>query len=94
MKRILIVCFAVLPIAANGAAPSTSCPAGYVEATETAMIVSSGACPSGYVSVGTADSCMVSSPAGSCMMYVPTGMIFTDDNGSYEFTEICPLTVI
>lgn len=90
MKRIIIVCSVMMPVVANAAAPSTSCPAGYVEVAES-LTISGGACPSGTTSIGTADSCLVASPAGSCMMYAPTGMTFTDDTGSYEFTEICPL---
>lgn len=81
----------MIPVVANAAEPSISCPTGYVRVLETAMSISNGACPANTTSVGTADSCLVSFPAGSCMMFAPADTTFTDDTGSYEFTEICPL---
>ena len=92
MKRIFILIMAIAPIGAFAAAPSTSCPAGYVAVVESYMGIANSTCPSGYTSAGTADSCLASSPAGSCIMYAPTGVTYTDDNGSsYEFTSACPL---
>ncbi len=78
--------------AAYGAAPSVSCPAGYVAVEEPYLTIANGSCPSGTTSVGTAETCLVSSPAGSCMMYAPATTEYTDNNGNYEFTEICPLS--
>ena len=91
MKRIFILIMSIAPIGAFAAAPSTSCPTGYVTIEEEYLIISDGSCPSGYTSAGTADSCLISSPAGSCIMYAPTGVTYTDDSGSYEFTSACPL---
>ena len=82
---------AIAPIGAFAAAPSTSCPAGYVSVVEPYMEIADSTCPSGYASAGTADSCLISSPAGSCIMYASTGVTYTDDSGSYEFTSACPL---
>ena len=90
-KFIFILFLLVLPISAFAAAPSTSCPAGYVAVVESYMEIADSTCPSGYTSAGTADSCLVSSPAGSCIMYAPTGVTYTDSGGSYEFTSACPL---
>ena len=90
-KFIFILFLLVLPISVFAAAPSTSCPAGYVAVVESYMEIANSTCPSGYTSAGTADSCLASSPAGSCIMYAPTGVTYTDDSGSYEFTSACPL---
>lgn len=92
MKRVLIVCSLFIPVVANAAAPTTSCPAGFVAVDEPYLTIENGSCPSGTTSVGTADSCLVSSPAGSCMMYAPANTEYTDNNGNYEFTQVCPLS--
>lgn len=91
MKRVFIVCSLLMPIAANAAAPATSCPAGFVAVNEPYLTIANGACPVGTISVGTAETCLASSPAGSCMMYAPTGTSYTDESGGYEFTSVCPL---
>ena len=91
MKRIFILFFTITPCASFAAAPSTSCPSGYATIEEEYLIISDSSCPTGYTSAGTADSCLISSPAGSCIMYAPTGVTYTDDSGSYEFTSACPL---
>ena len=91
MKRIFILIMAIAPIGAFAAAPSTSCPAGYVAVVESYMEIANSTCPSGYTSAGTAYSCLVSSPAGSCIMYAPANTVYTDATGTYEFTAACPL---
>lgn len=92
MKRIVIFLSILMPAAANAAALATSCPAGFVAVDEPYLTIEKGVCPSGYTSADTANSCLISSPAGSCMMYAPAGITYTDDTGSYQFTEICPLS--
>ena len=91
MKRIFIFVLAIAPIGAFAAAPSTSCPAGYVAVVESHMEIANSTCPSGYTSAGVADSCLISSPAGSCIMYAPANTAYTDAIGSYEYTAACPL---
>ena len=91
MKRIFIFVLAIAPIGAFAAAPSTSCPAGYVAVVESYMEIADSMCPSGYTSAGVADSCLVSSPAGSCIMYAPVGVSYTDATGTYEYTEACAM---
>ena len=91
MKRIFILIMAIVPIGAFAAAPSTSCPAGYVAVVESYMEIADSACTTGYTSTGTADSCLISSPAGSCIMYAPANTAYTDNTGTYEFTSACPL---
>ncbi|MBP3316197.1 MAG: hypothetical protein J6L70_01175 [Alphaproteobacteria bacterium] len=90
MKRIIFFLMCV-PILAHAAAPSVSCPSGYI-AIDMPDIIIATSCPSGYVSVGTAESCLVSNPAGTCIMYAPVGMSYTDDTGTYEFTDACPMS--
>lgn len=92
MKHIIIICFVMMPIAVNAAAPSTSCPAGFVAVDEPYLTIESTLCPSGTTSVGEAETCLTSSPAGSCMMYAPAATEYTDETGTYEYTEVCPLT--
>lgn len=90
MKRIIFL-FCLVPLSAIAAAPSTSCPSGYV-AINSPYITIATSCPSGTVSVGTAESCLVSSSAGSCIMYAPAGVSYTDDSGTYEYTDVCPMS--
>ena len=90
MKRIIFL-LAGAPIMAYATAPSTSCPAGYIAIDEERITIAT-SCPSGTTSVGTAESCLVSNPAGDCIMYAPAGMSYTDDTGTYEFADVCPMS--
>ena len=91
MKRIIVLIMAVVPCASFAAAPSTSCPSGYVAVVEEYMTIANSSCPTGYTSAGTADSCLVSNPSGSCIMYAPTGISYTDASGTYEYTAACAM---
>ena len=91
MKRIFILIMTIAPAGAIAAAPSTSCPSGYVAVVEEYMDIADGSCPSGYTSAGTADSCLVALPSGACIMYAPAYTEYTDTYGTYEFTSACPL---
>jgi len=89
MKRIIFL-LAGAPIMAYAAAPSTSCPTGYIAIDEEYITIATN-CPSGTISIGTAESCLVSSPAGDCIMYAPAGVSYTDESGTYEFTDACAM---
>ena len=89
MKRIMFL-FILMPLSAVAVAPSTSCPSGYIAIDEPYITIAT-TCPSGMVSVGVAESCLVSNPAGDCIMYAPAGVSFTDAPGTYEFTEPCAM---
>ncbi|MBQ3038964.1 MAG: hypothetical protein IJD41_00195 [Alphaproteobacteria bacterium] len=89
MKRIIFL-FAGAPIVAYATAPSTSCPTGYI-AIDKPQITIATSCPSGTTAIGTAESCLVSNPAGDCIMYAPAGVSYTDDTGTYEFTDACAM---
>ncbi len=91
MKRIIVVIMVIAPIGAIAAAPSTSCPSGYVAVVEEYMTIANSSCPTGYTSAGTADSCLVSTLSGSCIMYAPTGISYTDASGTYEYTAACAM---
>ena len=91
MKRIIVLVLATAPVCAIAAAPSTSCPSGYVAVVEDYMDIANSSCPSGYTSAGTATSCIASTPGGSCIMYVPAGVLYTDSTGTYEYTEACAM---
>ncbi|MBR2392933.1 MAG: hypothetical protein IKB05_00375 [Alphaproteobacteria bacterium] len=73
-----------------GNVPSTDCPAGYI-AIDRPYITLATSCPSGTIAIGTAESCLVSSPSGDCIMYAPAGESYTDDTGIYEFTDACAM---
>ena len=89
MKRIVFL-FVCVPLATHATTPSVSCPSGYI-AIDAPYITIATSCPSGYTAVGDAASCLVSSPSGDCIMYAPVGMSFTDNSGTYEYTEPCAL---
>ena len=91
MKCLFVFILAIAPCASFAAAPSTSCPSGYITIVEEYMTISDTSCPGRYVSVGAADSCLVSSPSGSCIMYAPANTQYTDLLGIYNFTAACPL---
>ena len=91
MKRISVLIMVIAPCASFAAAPSTSCPSGYVAVVEEYMNIVDGSCPSGYTSVGTATSCLMASPSGACIMYAPAYTEYTDTYGTYEFDQACPL---
>ena len=90
MKR-LIFLLMLVPIVAYATAPSTSCPSGYI-AIDAPQITIATTCPSGTTAIGTAESCLVSNPAGDCIMYAPAGVSYTDSTGTYEYTEACPMS--
>lgn len=89
MKRIIIL-YMFLPVLAIAATPSTECPTGYVMVNKAGTTIAT-ECPSGYIEVGTANSCLVSNPSYNCIMYAPVGMSFTDEIGTYEFTDVCAM---
>ncbi|MBQ3039885.1 MAG: hypothetical protein IJD41_05000 [Alphaproteobacteria bacterium] len=89
MKRIIFL-LASAPIVAYATAPSTSCPSGYTAIDEPAITIATN-CPSDTTAIGTAESCLVSNPAGDCIMYAPAGVSYTDSSGTYEYTEPCPM---
>ena len=91
MKRIIFVILAIAPVCAIAAAPSTSCPSGYVAVVEDYMDIANSSCPSNYSSAGTATSCLASSPGGSCIMYAPANTTYSDSTGSYVFDQACAM---
>ena len=91
MKRIIFVILAMAPMGAIATGPSTSCPSGYVAVVKEHMDIANNSCPAGYTSAGTATSCIASNPGGSCIMYAPVGVSYTDATGTYEYTEACAM---
>ncbi len=107
MKRILILFALCCPVSAMAldieggvvvgppvqaiSTPSTSCPSGYTAVVEEHMDIANSSCPSGYTSAGTATSCIASNPGGSCIMYAPVGVSYTDTTGIYEFEQPCAM---
>lgn len=92
MKHLFILGVVLMPTLIHAAAPSTSCPAGFVAVDEPYITLEKDSCPTGYTAVGTASSCLVSSPQEVCMMYAPADTSYSDSTGSYTYVSICPLT--
>ena len=91
MKKAFLIVALFCSMDAFSAAPTTSCPIGYVAIVEVNMVIAGSSCPTGYVSAGTATSCLLSTPDGSCRMFAPKNAVYTDSIGSYVYTFACPL---
>lgn len=92
MKRIFLIIYLIFPLQVIAEDFATTCPTGYKKISEANMILSSATtCPSGYIAAGTADSCLIESPSGNCIMYIPAGVSYVGDVGIYEYQEPCPL---
>lgn len=91
MKLVFILIMICMPVGAFAAAPSTSCPTGFIAKYNYSLTIFDGSCPTGYVSLGTATSCLVSAPSGVCIMYAPANTPYTDNAGTYEFTNACAM---
>ena len=93
MMRFVIFAWVMIMVGvAHAAAPSTTCPVGFVTIVESAMVVADSTCPTGYTSVGNASSCLVTTPEGACIMYAPAEITYSDTGGSYHYIPLCPLT--
>jgi len=92
MKKLLFIIL-LAPITAYGETPSTACPSGYIQVNEPDVTLNASTCPANFTKTGYAPSCLVSSPEKICYMYIPTSQTFTDDQGTYEYTDICELTL-
>ncbi len=84
----------VLSSVANAAAPSTTCPTGYIAVVDKYVVLSGAACTNFYKATSSnIPSCLSGTSHGAkCWMYAPANMDFTDDTGTYQFTTACPLT--
>ena len=85
MKKLIFI-FAIIG-SAYGAELITSCPAGWTSVTQDSATIAN-SCPSDYTSAGSVTSCATSQD-DTCWLFAPTGVSFSDDAGTYEFTEVC-----
>ena len=90
MKKIVLLFFLV-PTIAFGDEPAIGCPEGSYKIIEEPDIIIATTCPSGTFSAGVAESCLVANSMGSCIIYAPAGVSYTDSSGTYEFTEPCAM---
>ena len=89
MQKLFVFCIIVVTaFAARADAPSVTCPLGFVMKSDDLTIATS--CPLGYVGQSVV-SCLVGSP-GDCYMYVPEGVSYTEESGTYEYTAACAMT--
>lgn len=91
MKKIIFILL-FFPLSVVADVPSTSCPIGYIKIESDNITKIATTCPIGYVAVGTAKSCLSDDYIGGCYMYAPAGVSYTDDTGTYEFTDACPMS--
>lgn len=93
------LCFVFLVIFMMGvkstlaAAPDTSCPSGFVAIDEPHVTIAT-SCSDDTIAVEESPvPCLIplASDYPSCIMYAPVGMAFTDDSGTYQFTEACAM---
>lgn len=91
MKKFIFAVIFTMAGAAYAVAPSTSCPTGFITVVEKHILLTDASCPAGYISVGAVESCLVSSQSGACMMYVPGGVSYTDESGTYQYDTMCQL---
>ena len=90
MRYALLFMLILINYESYAAAPSTSCPTGYVQIKQAGITLNNGSCPSGYTSVGTTETCL-SSPANTvCFLFAPANTNYTDISGTYQFTQPCP----
>lgn len=96
MKRLLLI-FIFIPYVANAIVvgddygkvytePSTSCPGPYQQVSESGIIIAE------TTSVGTAETCLKTSPDASCMMFAPADEKWSDTTGTYQFLDACAMT--
>lgn len=101
-KLFILLCVTGLSICvitfdAPAAAPTTTCPAGYAAVNSAIRIVNDSCSGNSQpVKIFGADdnptTCLVASPSGVCFMYAPADTNFTDPSGTYQFSQICPLS--
>lgn len=96
MQKILILPVLFISSGVLAGAPSTQCPAGYVELREPYAIIGNLYCESvnGVVPVEIEQpiySCLVNTPQAVCTMFVPLETTYSDDTGDYQYTEPCAL---
>ena len=76
----------------EAAVPAEKCPDNYVAVTKNSIVLADVSCPSRYAGVGSVLSCLAENPDGTCMMYAPVGVTYTDSVGAYEYTSACLFT--
>ena len=92
MKRIFILAVLIMPNIALAYEPSTECPTGFNIVNNYDTILVNTTCPAGYTEMYIAiTSCLEDGYSDSCFMYAPANTPYTDNTGTYEFVEACPL---
>ncbi len=91
MHKYIIVILLFITTNLNAGSPATQCPDGWAMVNEKQLSIAT-QCPANTTSAGTANSCLTDNPTSSCIMYVPVGTSWTDEFGTYEYTEPCPLS--
>lgn len=88
----LFFCFLLLcPVLCFADTLSNQCPEGWIaiEVSAGVKLMSQSDTCDGYIK--QASSCLSANPSGTCMMYAPVGVSYTDERGVYEFTDVCEM---
>ncbi|MBQ8294168.1 MAG: hypothetical protein IJX89_02165 [Alphaproteobacteria bacterium] len=89
MKNLFVCCAIIMTtVMACADTPLVACPTGYTMKSDKLSIATT--CPTGYVGK-TATSCSATI-LGGCYMFAPTGVSYTDESGTYEYTSACAMT--
>ena len=98
MKKFLIlISLTCIPQNLIAAAPPTQCPDGFTTINKRYgyFYATGSSCPSNMTATGTTIVCGTIYPnnkaEGSCILYAPANTPYTDNTGTYEFVEACPL---
>ena len=65
-----------------------SCPDGWYAIDESYTSIDN-TCSTGYMDMGSAETCDVANPNSECYLFAPTGVSYSDNSGTYEYTEPC-----
>lgn len=77
-----------------GGSPITECPSGFIAVEEENynILDETASCPIGTQAISVYNNSCSDDPSFDCIMYAPSNTQYTDETGTYIYTEICPLS--
>ncbi len=72
----------------------TECPSGFiaVEEEDYNIVDEAESCPTGTQVISGYNNSCIDNSGFDCVMYAPADIQYTDETGTYIYTEICPLS--
>lgn len=95
MKKLFILFMLLFPVYGFADAPSTSCPTSDSSSSSEALIqITNNPCPSGYLQLNMKGANCEGEQYGQiiCYLYASANYGYTDEPGTYEFTDHCPFS--